>query len=113
MKSILEQIIKVRNDGIEFTVYLTPGSKREEIAGLLQDGFKISVHARPNDNQANDALIEFIALVFRVAKSRVIIKRGHKSRNKILFIKDLKLADIHDTTSKYIPQINMIQKKLL
>ena len=88
---MINEIFKEFNDGIEFAVYLTPGSQKENITGIFQDEFgglslKISVHARPTNNDANESLIKFISSLFRIAKSNIILKHGHKSRRKVIYI---------------------------
>ncbi|MDR0640127.1 MAG: DUF167 domain-containing protein [Holosporales bacterium] len=110
---MLGQILKDKDGGLEFSVHLTPGSKREGIVGIVADVLKIAVHAKPTDNQANNALIEFIATIFKVAKSKIMIKSGHKSRNKILFIKDFGMTSIPDTIHQYLDKIDRIQKPIL
>jgi uncharacterized protein (TIGR00251 family) len=110
---VLGRIFENRDDGIEFTVYLTPGSSKEEITGIVQGGLKISIHAKPTNNQANKALIEFISSVFKVAKSKIAIKGGQKSRVKKLFIGALSLSDIPSDVSKIIANFQGIQNILL
>lgn len=95
---MLSEIFKEKENGLEFSVCLTPGAKRETLSGVISIdnafALKISVHAKPTDNQANKALIEFISKTFKIAKSNVFIRKGQKSRNKIIFILNFKLEDL-------------------
>ncbi len=96
---MLSEIFREVNDGLEFSVYLTPGSEREAVNGIFQDEFgrlslKISVHSRPTNNEANEALMKFISSLFRIAKSKIMIKQGQKSRRKVLYIKSISVADV-------------------
>jgi len=48
---------------------------------------KLKVAAPPVEGKANREVIEFLANHFKVAKSKVRIISGEKSRNKIIEIK--------------------------
>jgi uncharacterized protein (TIGR00251 family) len=110
---MLRKIFEDRKGGLEFSVYLTPGSSREEIIGIVQGGLKIAVHAKPTDNQANRALIDFISSIFKIAPSKISIKRGQKSRTKILWIDDMCIDDMPDEARASIAKFELIQNKLL
>lgn len=94
----MDRLFKSSNSGLEFCVYLTPGSQKEAITDILIEGdlasLKIAVHARPTDNQANEGLIKFLSGYFKIAKSKIIIKRGQKSRNKQIFINEFCATNI-------------------
>jgi hypothetical protein len=73
------------------TVKLTPGAKCNEIQGWEEDLFgektlKVSVTAIPEKGRANKALVEILSKEWGVAKSKIRITRGIKSRVKILEI---------------------------
>jgi uncharacterized protein (TIGR00251 family) len=105
-----KNICRNSGKGIELSVYLSPGSKRDEITGLMyrdqKSYVKISITARPVNNQANEALIKFIASEFKVAKSFVSIKNGYTSRYKTIFIDNI--VAIPDSISK-LTQIRQTQ----
>lgn len=86
----LEKHHKVDAGGISFIVRLVPGAKKEAFLGVVDlssgTALKISVHAKPVDNQANEALVEFLAEALGIARSDIAITRGHKSREKQIFI---------------------------
>ncbi|OJX12797.1 MAG: hypothetical protein BGO77_07930 [Caedibacter sp. 37-49] len=68
---------------------LTPNSKQNGIQGLYisaeaQIYLKISVRAVPENGQANDALIRFMASEFCVPKTHITIVKGETSRFKTL-----------------------------
>jgi len=53
----------------------------------MADGtLKVWLSARAHDGEANDALIEFLSENFNVAKSRIKIVKGLKSKNKLIEI---------------------------
>jgi uncharacterized protein (TIGR00251 family) len=91
---VLSNVFKEVNGDLEFSVYLTPGAKKEEITAIVDGIVKVSVHAKPTENQANIALVEFLSDVFEIAKSRVVIVKGHKSRNKLVRLRDYKYSNV-------------------
>lgn len=70
-------------------IKVTPRGSKTEILGTLPDGtLRIKLAAPPVDGAANEALIEFLAKEYTVAKSQITIKSGHTSRLKTLLIED-------------------------
>jgi uncharacterized protein YggU (UPF0235/DUF167 family) len=72
-------------------IYLTPGSKIEGVGETINDEngrpmLKVFVSPRPENNKANKAMIEVLASHFRVPKSSIYIKSGHKSRKKLICV---------------------------
>ncbi|TXI20677.1 MAG: YggU family protein [Nitrosomonas sp.] len=67
-------------------IYVQTGAKNNVIAGLHGKSLKIRLAAAPIEGKANSALIKFIAECFGVPSSRVALKRGDKSRQKIIII---------------------------
>ncbi len=73
-----------RNPGgvLTLAVHAQPGAKRTEVAGLHGDAIKIRVAAPALEERANDALIEFLAMRFRVVRRSVALVAGARSREK-------------------------------
>jgi uncharacterized protein (TIGR00251 family) len=67
-------------------IYVQPRAARSEVVGLHDGVIKIRLAAPPVDGAANDALVEFLADLFRVRKSSVRVVAGHTSRRKIVEI---------------------------
>ena len=63
-------------------LHVQPGAPRTEFAGQHGERIKIRLAARAVDGKANAALIDFLAAHYGVAKSRVRIVSGLKSRQK-------------------------------
>jgi hypothetical protein len=70
-------------------VHVQPGARRSEFAGQHGERIKIRLAARAVDNQANEALVAFLAEHYRVPKNRVRIAAGLKSRQKRVVIEGL------------------------
>lgn len=63
-------------------LHVQPGASRTEFAGKHGERIKVRVQGRAVDGKANEALIEFLAEHYRVAKRNVRIVAGLKSRQK-------------------------------
>lgn len=74
------------NEQLILKVYIQPGAKHTELAGLHGEALKIRMQAPPIDGRANAALLKFIAQIFAVPARQVLLQRGDKSRHKTLII---------------------------
>ena len=63
-------------------LHVQPGAKRTGVAGMHGERIKIRLAAPATEGRANEALIEFLAEQFGVAKRDVRILSGMKSRDK-------------------------------
>ena len=74
---------------MDIRVKVIPKSSKTELAGYLPDGtWKIKVAAVPEKGRANQALREFLADHFGVAKSKVRIVSGETSHIKRIHLDD-------------------------
>lgn len=79
---------QLATDGeITFRVKVRPQAPVSRFRGPLGlDTYKVDVAAVPEDGEANEALIEFLAQEFGVKKYQVVIVHGDTSRLKIIRI---------------------------
>jgi uncharacterized protein (TIGR00251 family) len=75
-------------------VKAVPNAPRSEVVGWLGDALKIKVHAPALEGRANDALCEFLAAELGLPKRAVTLAHGDKSRQKLLRISGLTLAEV-------------------
>lgn len=76
-----------KNMIIEITV--KPNSKKGPLIEPRADGsLVLYVREIPIENKVNNNIIKLIAGHFKISKSNVTILRGHKSRKKIIEIKE-------------------------
>lgn len=68
------------------TIHVQPRASRTELAGMHDGCVKIRVAAPPVDGAANLAVVELIAGLMKVAKSRVRVVSGTSSRRKVIEI---------------------------
>ena len=67
-------------------LHVQPGAVRSEFAGRHGERVKVRLAARAIDGKANEALVEFLAAHYGVAKRNVRIVAGLKSRRKRVVI---------------------------
>ena len=78
----------------ELTVRLQPRARRNAI-GEERDGvLRVTVAAAPVDGQANAALCKLIAKRAGVARGRVTVVRGERSRDKVVRVEGLGTAEV-------------------
>lgn len=70
-------------------LHVQPGAARSEFAGKHGERIKVRLAARAIDGKANEALVEFLAAHYGVAKRNVRIVAGLKSRRKRVVIDGL------------------------
>ena len=67
-------------------LHVQPGAKRSEFAGKHGERLKVRLAARAVDNQANEALVAFLAEYYGVPRRNVTIVSGVRSRQKRVVI---------------------------
>ena len=65
-------------------VYVTPNARKAAVVKVTENHFEVSVDARAVGGRANKRLLEILAEHFNIPKSRIIILKGTKSRNKTI-----------------------------
>ena len=73
-----------------------PNAPRNAVAGWLGDALKVKVHAPALEGRANDELCEFIADTLDLPRRAVTVAQGDKSRQKLLAIDGLTLAEVRE-----------------
>jgi len=72
---------------VRYSITIKPNSTKGPLVETQDDGSLLVYIREPAvEGKANTALIELLAKHFGVAKSRIVIVRGHTSRNKIIEI---------------------------
>ncbi|MGV1100407.1 DUF167 domain-containing protein [Thiovibrio sp. JS02] len=86
--------LKERADGtVSIAFYVQPKASRTRISGLHADALKLSITAPPVDGKANEAVIRFVAKLFKIPKSAVSIESGETSRSKVLRLRGVSAAE--------------------
>ncbi|KTC81850.1 DUF167 domain-containing protein [Legionella cincinnatiensis] len=69
-------------------LYVQPGAKKTEIVGIHEGELKIRLNTPPIEGRANKELLKYVAQILKVPLSQVVLKRGDKSRHKVLLVKN-------------------------
>jgi len=94
--------LRETDQGIELFVKVTPNAAKNRIGEIKNDStnryvLKVYVTAPPENNQANQAVIELIAKQFKIPKSSIVIINGRSSRQKTLLLQNVNLSLIEST----------------
>ncbi|MEZ0215964.1 MAG: DUF167 domain-containing protein [Rariglobus sp.] len=79
-----------------------PNAPRNAVAGWLGDALKVRVHAPALEGRANDELCEFLADTLGLPRRAVTVAQGDKSRQKVLQITGLTLAEVRARLSESV-----------
>lgn len=72
----------IQNQHVKMNIFAKPNAKKTAIIGFSAQEIQIALHAKPDQGEANDELIEYLSQLLRVPKSQIILQRGHKGRHK-------------------------------
>ncbi len=89
-------------DGIVFNVYVQPRASRNELCGICGDELKLRLTSPPVEGSANKMCSQYLADLLGIAKSRVVIIRGEKSRHKTIKIHNVTKEDFVALLQRYM-----------
>ena len=75
-------------------VKIHPRAKRNAITGKIGDVLKVDLTAPPVGGRANEACIEFLADLLRLARSSMTIVSGKTSRSKVIRVAGLSQDEV-------------------
>jgi uncharacterized protein (TIGR00251 family) len=81
----------------ELRVRLQPRARRSEIVGEREGVVLVRVTAPPVEGKANDALCRLIARRARVARGRVAVASGARSRDKLVRVEDISPQELRQS----------------
>ena len=86
--------IEQRGDLVVLNCRVTPNARKHSIEGLRQERLSIRLHAPAVEGKANQALMAYLSETLEIAKNRLELVRGDKSREKSVAISGLALTEI-------------------
>lgn len=89
---------KIENHQVKINVLAKPNAKKTAFLEVSSQGMHISLHANPRDGEANKELLAYLAKLFRLPKSQILLRRGECSRQKqiVLPLTDLVQQFLND-----------------
>jgi hypothetical protein len=80
--------------GAAFAVRVTPRARKTGVAGVMEDGtIRVRVASPPVEGKANEALLEFLARVLGVRRSRMEIVAGERGLDKLVSVHDMSAVE--------------------
>ena len=81
-------------DGVVFNIHVQPRASRCEICPPKDGELRLRLTSPPVEDAANKQCVELIAKALGIAKSRVTIKAGAKSRHKVVRVEGVPSATL-------------------
>jgi uncharacterized protein (TIGR00251 family) len=79
---------------MKLAVRVIPNARRTEFSGRRDGEVVLRLNAPAVEGKANKAAVEFIAKYFGIARSRVTLVNGEKTRHKVFELEGVELIDI-------------------
>ena len=77
-------------------VHVVPNAKSDRVVGECGGVVKIKLRAPAVEGKANAALIRFLAEQMKLPRYAIVLKRGEKSRDKVIQIHGLSEEDVRN-----------------
>lgn len=77
---------KIVKNQVELHLMVKPNAQKTEIRSLDEKRLSITLQANPHKGEANKVLIAYLAKLFKVPKSQIVLKKGEESRYKTILI---------------------------
>ncbi len=85
-----EDFLRPAKGGVYVRLRVSPGAKSTAVKGLYGEGaIRLSVAAPPVEGKANAEVERYLALLFGMSRSEVIVVKGASSRDKLVFVSGL------------------------
>jgi hypothetical protein len=72
--------------GCQVRLWVQPGAKKNELAGMYQGCLKVRLQAPPVDNKANQKLTAYLAGILGLKPRHIRVMSGQRSRKKVVVI---------------------------
>ena len=79
--------VQEREGAVTLVVRVQPRASKDEIAGEMGGVLKVRLRAPAVEDRANEALVEFLAVLLKTPRSAVRILSGERSRTKRIEIR--------------------------
>ena len=91
-----------RGEGVNFKVFIQPRAARNRIVGLHDEALKISLTAPPVEGAANRLCRDFLAKSLKLARGRIEVVGGLKSRRKTIHVEGLNGVELQTRLQEFI-----------
>jgi uncharacterized protein len=88
---------KDARSGTAISVKVIPRAKKNEVAGLMEDGsIRIRITAPPVEGAANQALVEYLAELLGIHRNQIEIVAGLSSERKLVSLLGIAPQTVED-----------------
>ncbi len=101
LRSRIMRYLEERRDGVLLTIYVKPGSNRDELV-LEGDELVYYTSEPPVKGRANASLIRFLSRTLDLPISKIDIVYGARERLKKIMVRDTSIEIITDKLLEYI-----------
>lgn len=77
---------KIQDQQVRINIFAKPNAKKTAVLGIGEHGLIISLHAKPDKGSANKELIVYLAKLFHLPKTQIVLQRGEQSRHKLVIL---------------------------
>ncbi|MDH5298552.1 MAG: DUF167 domain-containing protein, partial [Desulfobulbaceae bacterium] len=92
-----------KDGSLSLAVHVQPKASKERVAGLHGGAVKLCITAPPVEGKANEAVVELVARLFHLSKSKVTLLSGLQSRSKRLRLEGLSLDRARQILTAALP----------
>lgn len=103
----LDSVFKENPQGVLCSVFVLPRSSRCILVGIHDGALKVKLSKPPVDGEANAECCRFMARLFGVPKSNIVVARGSASRHKTLQINGLNAAVARERLAEALSAIKV------
>lgn len=89
-----DSMIQDHGSGVTLKIRVQPKASRSEIVGVVEGILRVRLTAPPVEGAANKECIRFLSKKLGIAKSKIEIVSGERSREKILRIDGVSRDDV-------------------
>lgn len=87
--------------GTSFQIHVVTNSSQSQIVSVDDGILRVKIRAKPQNNAANEEVIELLSNSLNVPKNYILITLGVKSKNKILLIKELNTLELKSKFNQF------------
>lgn len=85
----------MKDDIARIAVNVQPGARKNNIISYSDSVLQVKIAAPPVDGKANKELIAYLSDTLNVRKSAITVEKGHTSRNKLISIGGMDVAQLN------------------
>ncbi len=89
-------------DGIALSIFVQPRASRNQVIGLQGEELKVRLTSPPVEGAANKLCSQFFGKLFGIAKGRVELISGDKSRHKRLLLHGVSEVEARQVLADYL-----------